>query len=117
MGKSPDELFRWLRDDLVELLARRAGGHLHKKLGTTSGNAATAARTRRDSDEHDAQRITATQRGADQAGPTPSTDTPDLSRVPSIRDLLRISPAACRRQPAHRTAQRPGRPVRHVPVG
>lgn len=81
-----DELFRRLRDYLVELLGRRTCGPLHDSVDSVSGGVTQVARAHRAAAEHGGQQIAAGSRDTDPAsdsgrGGTEPNNNPALGQA------------------------------------
>ena len=97
-----EELLQQLKrmaDDMVELLSRRTGPHLHDTLGDLAEEARTARRMLGGADRDGYRQVQGTSHerdlltvGASRGGRWARVvDSPDLSGVPSLRDLMRVS--------------------------
>lgn len=94
LPKGPaDELLRRLRDDLVELLGRRAGGRLYDELDDVSGEVTAAARTHRAAVAQGGQRIAAGSRDMDRSPlPSPGESTSHSSPASHVPEDDTLSP-------------------------
>ncbi|MGA6209222.1 hypothetical protein ACPESR_31140 [Nocardia testacea] len=99
------ELVRRLRDDLIELLSRRAGGHLRARVDGISDRTGRAAVTYRGAEEHGRQQI-----------PTsgPARSPVDSRRAPTERPA-QTSPPAETEIPSPVTGSRDDGPVSDRP--